>query len=260
LVEIITLIVAGLLVGFINTLAGGGSIISLSVLMMLGLPAPIANGTNRIAITIQTLTATTSFRQQKVLETRKAIYLSIPAILGSLIGAWFAVDIREDIFEKAIGVVMLIMLVFILYKPQKYIYGRTDISEKPLTWKTYIVFFFIGIYGGFLHMGVGYFLLAGIVGMAGFDLVKANAIKVFVVLAYVPFTLIIFIWYNQVNWMYGLILAIGAVAGALIASRLAVSRGVNFVKWVIVVVILITSGDMFGLYDFKTAISGFLHN
>jgi len=228
--------------------------------MMLGLPAPIANGTNRIAITIQTLTATTSFRQQKVLETRKAIYLSIPAILGSLIGAWFAVDIREDIFEKAIGVVMLIMLVFILYKPQKYIYGRTDISEKPLTWKTYIVFFFIGIYGGFLHMGVGYFLLAGIVGMAGFDLVKANAIKVFVVLAYVPFTLIIFIWYNQVNWMYGLILAIGAVAGALIASRLAVSRGVNFVKWVIVVVILITSGDMFGLYDFKTAISGFLHN
>jgi len=146
-------------VGFINTLAGGGSIISLSVLMMLGLPAPIANGTNRIAITIQTLTATTSFRQQKVLETRKAIYLSIPAILGSLIGAWFAVDIREDIFEKAIGVVMLIMLVFILYKPQKYIYGRTDISEKPLTWKTYIVFFFIGIYGGFLHMGVGYFLL-----------------------------------------------------------------------------------------------------
>jgi len=100
LVEIITLIVAGLLVGFINTLAGGGSIISLSVLMMLGLPAPIANGTNRIAITIQTLTATTSFRQQKVLETRKAIYLSIPAILGSLIGAWFAVDIREDILKS----------------------------------------------------------------------------------------------------------------------------------------------------------------
>lgn len=260
MIEIITLIVAGLLVGFINTLAGGGSIISLSVLMMLGLPAPMANGTNRVAILIQTLTATTSFKQQKVLETRKAVYLSIPAILGSLLGAWFAVDIREDIFEKAIGVVMLIMLIFILYKPQKYIYGRAAISEKPLNWKTYVIFFFIGIYGGFLHMGVGYFLLAGIVGMAGFDLVKANAIKVFVVLAYAPFTLAIFLWYNQVNWKYGLILAIGAVVGALIASRLAVSKGVNFVKWVIVIVILITSGDMFGLYDFKTVISGLLQN
>ncbi len=258
--EIVALITAGLLVGFINTLAGGGSIISLSVLMMLGLPAPMANGTNRIAIAIQTLTATTSFRQQKVLETRKAILLSIPAIIGSLIGAWFAVDINEDIFEKAIGVIMIFMLVFILYKPQKFIYGRSYITDKPLTWSTYVVFFFIGIYGGFIHMGVGYFLLAGIVGMAGFDLVKANAIKVFVVLAYAPFTLLIFLWYNQVNWKYGLILAIGAVIGALVASRLAVTKGVVFVKWVIVIVILITSADMFGLVDIKSYISGFVSN
>ncbi len=259
MIEVIILITAGLFVGFINTLAGGGSIISLSVLMMLGLPPSMANGTNRVAITIQTLAATTSFKQQNVLETRKAIYLSIPAIFGSLIGAWFAVDINEAVFEKAIGIVMLIMLVFILYKPQKYLYGRASISNKPLNWKTYIVFFFIGIYGGFLHMGVGYFLLAGIVGCAGFDLVKANAIKVAIVLAYAPFTLLVFLWYNQINWEYGLLLAVGAVAGALVASRLAVSKGVSFVKWVIVVVILVTSGDMFGLYDFKGFISGLLN-
>ncbi|MBT4190003.1 MAG: sulfite exporter TauE/SafE family protein [Lentimicrobiaceae bacterium] len=260
MVEIIALISAGLLVGFINTLAGGGSIISLSVLMMLGLPAPLANGTNRIAITIQTLVATTSFKQQKVLETKKASLLSIPAILGSLIGAWLAVDMKEDVFEIAIGVIMLIMLFFILYKPHKFIYGRKNISEKPLTWSTYLVFFFIGIYGGFIHMGVGYFLLAGIVGLAGFDLVKANAIKVFVVLAYAPFTLVVFLWYNQVNWKYGLILAIGAVIGALVASRLAVSKGVVFVKWVIVCVILLTSADMFGIIDIKGVISTLLEN
>ena len=104
-------------------------------------------------------------------------------------------------------------------------------------------------------MGVGYFLLAGIVGCAGFDLIKANAIKVFVVLMYAPFTLLIFLWYNQVNWKYGLLLAIGGVIGALIASRLAVSRGVVFVKWVIVIVILVTSADMFDLVDIKSFIS-----
>jgi len=258
-IEITVLIVSGLLVGFINTLAGGGSIISLSVLMMLGLPATVANGTNRIAIAIQTLTAATSFRQQKVLPLRKAVYLSIPAIVGSVIGALIAVDINEAIFEKAIGVVMLIMLVFVLYKPQKYIYGRADIIEKPLNWKTYIAFFLIGIYGGFLHMGVGYFLLAGIVLGAGFDLVKANAVKVFIVLAYAPFTLLVFLWYNQINWKYGLILAIGNVVGAFIASRMAVAKGVHFVKWVIVVVILLTSGDMFGLYDFRSFVAGLLN-
>lgn len=246
------------MVGFINTLAGGGSIISLSVLMLLGLPASMANGTNRIAITIQTLTATTSFRQQKVLEFRKALFLSIPTVIGSLFGAWLAVDIREDIFEKAIGVIMLVMLIFIFYKPHKYIYGQEELSNKPLNWKIYLIFLLIGIYGGFIHLGVGYFLLAGIVGGAGFDLVKANAIKVFIVLAYAPFTLLVFLWYNQVNWTYGLIMAIGNVIGALAASRLAVSKGVDFVKWVIVIVILITSADMFGLYDFKGVISALL--
>ena len=249
--DIVFLIVAGVMVGFINTLAGGGSIVSLSVLMMLGLPAPIANATNRVAITIQTFTATASFRQQKVLPLRKAIRLAIPAAIGAILGAWFAVDLNEEVFEKAIGVVMLIMLLFILFNPNKYIYGRKQIIEKPLTWKTYLLFFAIGIYGGFLHMGVGYFLLGGIVIGAGYDLVKANAIKVFIVLAYVPFSLLVFIIYDQVDWMYGLVLAVGNVVGAFVASRLAVSRGVDFVKWVIVVVILLTSGQMFGLYDLR---------
>jgi uncharacterized membrane protein YfcA len=114
IVEIALLIFAGLMVGFINTLAGGGSIISLSVLMLLGLPAPVANGTNRIAIAIQTLTATASFRQQKVLPLKKAVQLAVPAIIGSVIGAWIAADISEAILEKAIGVIMIVMLVFII--------------------------------------------------------------------------------------------------------------------------------------------------
>ena len=257
--EIIILIVAGFFLGFINTLAGGGSIVSLSVLMMLGLPAPLANGTNRITIAIQTLTSAASFKQQKVLPLRKALYLSIPAVFGSLIGSWIAVDINEDVFEKAIGVIMLFMLVFILYKPQKFIYGRTEIVEKPLNWKIYIVFFFIGIYGGFIHMGIGYFLLMGIVLGAGYDLVKANAIKVLIILIYTPFTLAIFLWNGLVDWKYGLILSIGGVVGAFIASRMAVKRGVVFVKWVIVAVILFTAGDMFGLYDFRQIFNVFLN-
>lgn len=258
LTEIIILITAGILVGFINTLAGGGSIVSLSVLMMLGLPAPLANGTNRIGIALQTLTATTSFKQQKVLDLKKAGKLAFPAVIGSLIGAWIAVDINEEIFEKAIGVIMLIMLIFIFYKPHKYIYGRSEVVEKPLNWIHFVIFFLIGLYGGFIHMGVGYFLLAAIVGGAGFDLVKANAIKVFIILVYTPFALMVFIWNDQINWKYGLVLAIGNVAGAFLASRLAVSKGVDFVKWVIVIIILITSADMFGLYDFKSLISSIL--
>ncbi len=251
-VEFLALVLSGVLVGFINTLAGGGSIISLSILIMLGLPATVANGTNRVAIALQNLVAVSSFKQQKVLEQRKALYLSIPAILGSLVGAWGAVDINEAIFEKAIGVIMLVMLVIILFKPQQYIYGKAEVRKKPVSWSTYIIFFFIGIYAGFIHMGVGYFLLAGIVLGAGYDLVKANAIKVLIILAYAPFTLAIFYYNNEINWKYGLIMALGNMIGALVASRMAVKKGVVFVKWVIVVVVLMTSAQMFGIYDFKS--------
>jgi beta-aspartyl-peptidase (threonine type) len=253
-IEIIVLIVAGLLVGFINTLAGGGSIISLSVLMVLGLPANVANGTNRIAIAVQTLTATGSFRQQKVLDTKKGIVLGIPALIGSVIGALIAVDINENIFEKAIGIIMLVMLVFILYNPKKWLSGKEELIKKKTSIFQIIIFFLIGVYGGFIHMGIGYFLLMALVFGIGYDLVKANAVKVFIVLLYTPFALGIFLIYGQVNWEYGLTLTIGNVFGALIASRLAVKKGVNFVRWVIVIVILLTSGHLFGLYNIKNVV------
>ncbi len=249
--DIIALIIAGLCVGFINTLAGGGSIISLSLLMFLGLPAPVANGTNRIAITIQTLTASLSFNKKKVLDKKKGIKLAIPTVLGSLIGSWIATDINEKIFERAMAVILIFMLFFILFKPNKYIHGEAELVQKPVNFWQIILFFGIGLYGGFIHVGVGYFLLASLVLSAGYDLIHANALKVFLVLLYAPVTLLVFILNNQVEWKYGLIMTIGNVSGAIIASRLAVSKGVVFVKWVIVIVIVITSGKLFGLYNWK---------
>jgi uncharacterized membrane protein YfcA len=126
------------------------------------------------------------------------------------------------------------------------------LQEKKVTFWQLVLFFFIGIYGGFLHVGIGYMLLASIVIGAGFDLVKANAIKVFLVMMYVPFTLIVFSLNSQVNWKYGLTLAIGNVIGALVASRLSVSKGANFVRYVILVVVILTASHIFGLFDVKS--------
>ena len=249
--EIISLTIAGFLAGFINTLAGGGSVISLAMLVFLGLPATIANGTNRIAIAIQTFTATASFRHQKVLDTKKGVWLAIPAVIGSVLGAWIAVDINEEIFEKAVAIVMLFMLFFILYKPERWIKEQKHLIEKKITFWQVFIFFIIGIYGGFIHVGIGYFLLAAIVLSAGYELVKANAIKVLIVLLYTPFTLVVFILNGSVNWTYGLVMTVGNVLGAYIAARMAVNRGAVFVKWVIVVVILVTSAHLFDLIDFS---------
>ncbi len=251
LTTVIVLIVAGVFVGFINTLAGGGSVISLSVLMFLGLPPTVANGTNRIAILMQTFTAVSSFRKQKVLESKKAVLLAIPAAAGSVLGAFIAVDINEVIFERAFAIIMLVMLVFILFKPQKYLYGRKELTQRKISFWQLLIFFLIGIYGGFIHVGIGYFLLAGIVLSAGFDLVKANAIKVTIAFFVTVVALLVFIFSNEMHLLYGLILGAGTIGGALIASRLAVQKGVNFVRWVIVVLIIVFSIHFLGIFDIK---------
>ena len=251
---ITALIVSGIFVGFINTLAGGGTIISLSLFMLLGLPANIANGTNRIAVILQNLTSVSEFRRKKVLDFKKGNKLAIPTMIGAVIGAQIASDINEAIFRKAIGVVMIIMMYFILTKPSQWLRGTEHLREKPVSWIQIIIFFLIGVYGGFVQVGVGYFILAGVVLGAGYDLVKANAIKVWIVLLYTPLALVVFILNDQVHWAYGLTHAIGNIIGAFIASRFAVSWGVNFVRWVVIVVIVIFASDLLGIVNIKEII------
>ncbi len=253
--EIVILVFSGLLVGFINTLAGGGSIISLSILMFLGLPANVANGTNRIALLIQNIAAVGNFKRQNVLDTKKGIKLAIPATLGSIGGAFVAVDLSKQIIEIAIGIVMIVMVFVLLYKPQQWLKGNKELRDKEVTIPQMALFFVIGIYGGFLHMGVGYALLAALVLGSGYDLVKANAVKVFIILIWTPIDLVIFIWHGQVDFAYGFTLAIGNFIGALIASRMAVKRGASFVRWIIIVVIVVTALEMLGIIHIRALLS-----
>lgn len=249
--EVTLLIVSGVFVGFINTLAGGGTIISISLFMFMGLPANIANGTNRIAVILQNVTSASEFGKKKMLDFRKGTLLALPTIAGAIIGAQVAVDINEHIFEKALGVIMVVMLYFILTKPSKWLKGQQLLIDKPVSWKQAVIFFAIGIYGGFIQVGVGYFILAGVVLGAGYDLVRANALKVWIVLLYTPLALLVFIFNDQVRWDYGLIHAVGNIIGAYFASHYAVAWGANFVRYVMIVIIAVTVFHLFGIINIR---------
>ncbi|MDP2424290.1 MAG: sulfite exporter TauE/SafE family protein [Bacteroidales bacterium] len=250
--QIMLLVVSGILAGFINTLAGGGSVISLSVFMFLGLPPQMANGTTRIAVLFQTLASAGSFRQAKVLNIKDGTRLAIPAVVGSVIGAQLAIDINEQVFKKIIAFLLFAVLIMMFIKPSQWIKGKETTTDKRPGWLQIVVFFGIGLYGGFLQAGVGYFLLAAIVLGAGYDLVKGNAIKVWIVMLYTPFALFVFFLNGQIDWRFGLIHAIGNIIGALIAARMAVKQGAKFVRWVIVVFILVTAADLSGLISIKS--------
>jgi uncharacterized protein len=246
---ILILIIAGFMVGIINTLAGSGTIITYSLFMLLGLPANFANGTIRLGVIMQTLAASLTFKKGGVLDVKKGLKLGIPIVIGSVVGAQIAATINKDIFEKVVAVVMIMMLFFIFFDPKKWIQGQAEkIAKKPNALQI-VIFFFIGLYGGFIHIGVGIFLLAGLVLNAGYDLVRANALKVFIVLLYSPFALIVFMLNDQVHFAMGLISAIGNIFGGIVASHFAISWGAKFIRWVLIIIIILFTGKLLGIYD-----------
>jgi hypothetical protein len=247
---IIVLIAAGILVGFINTLSGGGSVISLSLLILLGLPASIANGTNRISIFFQTFSSVSSFTRQKMFTSMKPIWLGIPATAGSVMGALTAVDMNEKIIEIAMCAAMVLMIFFLFYKPGKWLKENARLLNEPLKWWHFLIFFIVGFYGGFIQVGVGYFLLMALVLGVGYDLVKANAVKNLIVFLYAIFALAVFIINGQVNYLYGIILSIGSIIGALIASYFAVKKGAGFIRAVIILSVILTILQVSGLVNF----------
>jgi len=145
------LVVVGFAVGFINTVAGGGSLLSLPVLIFLGLPPAVANGTNRVAIIVQTAMATAGFKSKGVSTFPFNVYLGISALVGAIIGARIAVDVDGEAFNRILAIVMLSVVLIIIFKPKIKV---TDLQERlsgKYLWLGIIVFFFFGIYGGFIN-------------------------------------------------------------------------------------------------------------
>lgn len=245
----VAVIAAGLIAGFINTLAGSGSLITLPLLMFLGLPANVANGTNRVGILLQNIVGVGSFRQQKVLDVRGGIFLAIPAVIGAVLGAQIAVKLDEQLMRKTIGALMVMFLFLLLVRPKRWLEGRPGMEKhRPSIFQLFI-FFCIGVYGGFIQAGVGIFLLAGLVLGAGYDLVRANAVKVLINFCFTPLALGVFVLEGQVAWVVGLILAAGSSLGAWIAARTAVKQGAAFVRWLLIGVVVVSAVSLLGVVD-----------
>ncbi len=246
----------GLLAGFINTLAGSGSLLTLPFLMFLGLPANMANGTNRIAILLQNVVSVGGFRQKKVLSFREGLFFALPAAAGAVAGARIAVHLDEEVMRRTIGVLLVIMIFIILYKPERWLQGKKMMMSRRRRIVLMILFFFIGMYGGFIQAGVGFFLLAGLVIGAGADLVKANALKVFIILLYTPLALTFFMYFHQVDYVLGLVLALGNMSGAWLGTRVAVSWGPRFVRVILLFALFISAAKLTGLFDWLSRLAG----
>lgn len=239
----IIVVAVGILAGIINTLAAGGSMITLPVLMALGLPPNMANGTNRIAIFLQNVVGVGSFHREKVMDFPSGFKVGVPAALGAIAGALIAVNLNDQVMKLAIAGVMILVFFLILLKPSRWI--RSHEAHPPVPyWLQVIIFFLVGIYGGFIQAGVGFFLLTSLVLGSGFELVKANALKLLVILLYTPMALVIFFLHGDVQIWLGLILAAGNMTGAWIGTKIAMKWGAVFIRYFVMAAILIAAIKM----------------
>ena len=249
---IIILILSGVIVGFINTLSAGGTTITIALYLALGLPPRTTNAVNRVGVIIQNLFATGMFAKKKMIDVRKILPFAIFTMVGAFIGSLMAVKINEKVFSYCMGGVMLLMIYFVFKKKKQ------KEQEKPVTHKKYflqiIVFLLAGFYGGFIQVGTGFLLITALTSFLAYDLVKTNANKVFIMFCYSFVALSVFFSRGGIDmkyWIYGLIHACGNVIGSYIAAKFALKKGENFVKIVILVVIILTCLNLFDIINFK---------
>ena len=235
----IILFLVGLVAGTLNVIAGGGSLLSLPVMIFLGLPPTVANGTNRVAILIQNIGASWSFHRRG-LVSREWLFLAVPpALLGAVLGTVAAVHIGELEFQRVLAVILVAAALWSVWNPiELHAEGNAELPVGIKRWAFIAAFFLIGAYGGFIQAGIGFILLAA-TSAAGFNLIRGNALKVTVVLAFTPLALVLFAWNGKVDWAMGFALAAGNFLGGLAGVHLQILKGHKWVRGVVTVVIVI---------------------
>ena len=244
LVQFLILFGVGSAAGAINVMAGSGSALTLPALIFLGLDPVTANGTNRVAILVQNISATTTFHRAGSTRLRDSARLAVWALPGAVIGAFAAVQISGVWFERILGVVMIgVVLSMAIPRPDR----QQPVPQRSKVW-TYLAMLGIGFYGGFIQVGVGFLFMAAFFYLLRLDLVMTTVHKVTVVLLYTVPTLLVFAWAGSVDWLLGCALAVGNGTGAWVAARMAVQKGEKAVRAVLVVAVLVMAAKLFGLF------------
>ena len=218
--ELLLATVAGIVGGFMSTLASNGSAVTLPALELLGLPEHMANGTNRLSVVALGLVGAASFYRQGLLDWRKGGWISVIVALGTITGSLVAVELSEVVLDGIVTAGLLFVLGLLLLKPARWL-RRREGPLKPFDLRQAVAYFVIGVYAGLVVLGSGFFMLAALVFLTGCDLRYGNALKAFILLVAGLQSLLIFGEAGEVDWAAGVPLALGSATGAYAASLLA---------------------------------------
>lgn len=235
------MLVTGLVSGFINTLAGGGSMLTLPALMMLGMPADVANATNRVGVLMQSVTGAKGFSDQGKLDKSAIFPVLLPTVVGALAGSLLASFLPVWVLKPVLLGSMITMALVMVIRPQAVIpidgAEPYKLADRPVAG---LGLFLAGVYGGFVQAGVGFILIAALAGGLRYDLIRTNALKTLCTAVFSGVALAVFAMRGQVWWIPGLVLAVGSIAGAMASVRFAIKVSQNTLKWLVLVMVTAT--------------------
>lgn len=225
LTQAIITFVAGFLAGTVNSIAGGGTLITFPVLIWLGLDPKVANATSTVALWPGLVGAVWGYRREMNLDRASLVRLGIPSVLGGAVGACVLILTPTLVFARLVP--FLILFATLLFAAQEAVSRRLRL--QPATggasakwWAVaLVVLFFSSVYGGYFGAGNGIVLLA-VLGMLGVsDIHRANAVKTFLALLLNCPAVLFFAYSGLVRWREALLMAAGAIAGGFCAASVA---------------------------------------
>jgi len=237
MIELILLTITGIATGFLNVMAGGGSMLSVPMMIFLGVPGTIANGTNRIALLPQNITAVLAFYRKGFSNFKLSFSLALCTLPGALFGAYLAARVPNDDFNQVLAIIMIIVLI-VMALPQEKVLQKNAQPSRTRMIAGHFLMVVIGFWGGFIHIGVGFLLMPTLNRVMQLDLITTNAHKVFIVLCYTCVALLLFASQLELVWQYGFALAVGTTIGAWLAANLQITRGIGTIKLTLNIVVV----------------------
>ncbi len=233
------LTIIGVLAGWLNVMAGGGSLLTVPVMLFMGIPGPVANATNRIGILMQNIAAVTTFFKKGHSDFKLGFSLAFAASIGAVGGAMVGVNLDGEWFDRLLALVMLLVMLMMATGKKIATAKSAQNSEPKRLFLGHVLMVGAGFWGGMIQIGVGFILMPILHRVMGFDLVKVNMYKVFVVLVYTIIALIVFASQIEILWVTGIALAIGMMTGGWLGAHTTISKGEDWIRRILFVTLSI---------------------
>lgn len=240
----VLLVAAGFVSGFANTLASSGSAVTLPALMLFGFPPHVANATNRVALVIGAITRLIVFQKAHAVDWAHGIFFLLPAMAGALAGAWLSEQFSNLLLTEVIIGATLLALILVLTGAKQFIRPKKNANIR-VGWVQLFLIFLVGGWAGFIVLDSGTYLLMVLVLSAGYDLVKANPVKALLTFGASVTSACLFYSYGDVDWLVGIVLSIGSIAGSWLGAKIALQDRSR--RWIYALLVAIISAELIRL-------------